>query len=67
MEKYNNKYKLQDLKKQIDELRDRLNEVYVSMEKDSNSEETLRLSVCLDKLILEYMKSIDFKGNEKMI
>lgn len=59
MRKYMNEEKLENLKIQINELRENLNEICAVMDKNSDYQETLRLSMCMDELINEYMKTIN--------
>jgi hypothetical protein len=50
---------LDKLNKNIEELRDVLNEICCTVEENKNSEERLIVSKCLDELIVDYMKELN--------
>lgn len=59
MKKNTDEVKLENLKNQIDELRETLNELCVTLGENVNSKKRLKLSMYLDELIIEYMRKIN--------
>lgn len=56
-----NEIQLSILNKEIQDLRESLNEVCVTTDETVSSEQRLNMSELLDKLIVEYMKNIEYK------
>lgn len=56
-----NSMKLERLKKCIDELREVLNEMCMTLDEKVNNEERLIVSQYLDELIVQYMKQVNNK------
>ncbi|MBU3191880.1 Spo0E family sporulation regulatory protein-aspartic acid phosphatase [Clostridium bowmanii] len=55
-------FNMKELINSINDVRDLLNEISITMDEDKNKQAALKLSEYLDKLIVEYMKNIETKG-----